>query len=103
MPKIPSTPNRTPIEVISHNLPHVTKMMMKNALKDELLPEDQVNKEIQSLVMGHNHIVNAEIRANVAMREATRRGDTKQAARLLGIIDRIKELKQGWPMEVVGK
>lgn len=102
MRKAPPLPGRTPIEVVSHNLTHVSKTMLRNVHEDAKLPEGTVNTEMQAMSMAYTHLINFEIQTHVACRAAMKKGDAAQGVRLLGIVEKIVAIKKEWPMKVVG-
>lgn len=100
MPKPPTLPNRTPIEVISTEKVLLGPGEMSNVHKDAALPPETVNRKRMALVSGLTHIVNLKLSCEALRQEYAKSGEDASVDRMAILLTYVRLLEKNWPAEV---
>lgn len=91
---------RTAFEPVDNEWPVVTRSMLaKESELGEPGPDD--NPLVTSLLRGYIYLANAERHLQRALVEARKRGDEKLVGRIGNEIERMRQVKEEWPLTIV--
>jgi hypothetical protein len=93
---------RAPFEVRSFPWPVVTRALLTRAMELGEIDETRENPLVGALVRGWVMLHNTTLWTRKAMAEATKRGDTALVERLTSELERLQQVREEWPMVVVG-
>lgn len=94
---------RATFEVAAHKWPLVTQTMLGQAASLEPLSGDTENPLVGALTRGYVHLCNCELNLRRAMAEARKKEDAELAHRISVELERIAQVKEEWPLVVVGR
>ena len=92
---------RATYEVPDRRWPVVTRTMLAKASElGEPGPDD--NPLVKSLLSGYVYLCNVETNLKRALALAKTKADDKLAARIGNELERLEQVKEEWPLEIVG-